>query len=47
MHYGGKLEIRPFRGPLFIKKKASREQILKKNHRHGSIHKELNKNIDK
>ena len=36
MQNDGKLETWPFRGPFFINKKASRNQILHNNHKHGS-----------
>ena len=37
------LEKCPFSGPLFIKKKDTREHLLKINHKHGSIPKYFNK----
>ena len=42
----GKLETCPFRGPLFINKRLSREQLLKNNHKNGSQPKYFNKNSD-
>ena len=46
MQHDGKLETCPFRGPWFIKKNSSREQLLQKNHKNGSHPKDSNKNTD-
>ena len=46
MHNYGGLETLPFKGPFFIKKKSTIEQILQNNHKHGSRPKYFNKNID-
>ena len=46
MQHDIKLETYPFIGPLFINKKESTEHILQNNHKHGSITKDLNRNID-
>ena len=46
MQYGGKLETCHFRGPFFINKKVSIEQLLQNNHNHGSGPKDFNKNIE-
>ena len=37
----------PFQRSFFIHKRAAIEQILQKNHKHGSIPKDFNNNIDK
>ena len=39
MQRDGKLEICPFRGPLFTNKNATMEQLLKINNKHGYISK--------
>ena len=44
-HYG-KLDTCPFRGPVFINKKAPGEEILQKNHKNGSPPKGFNKSTD-
>ena len=44
MQHDGTLENCPFRGPLYIHEKAPREQLLQKNHKHGSRPKDSNKN---
>ena len=44
--HDGKLDNCPFRGPLYIKKKAPREQLLHKNHKHVSQPKDFNKSTD-
>ena len=36
MKHDGKLKTCPFRGPLFIKKKYTRENLLQINHKNGS-----------
>ena len=41
MHHDGKLETFTFCGPLLIKKKATRENILQINNNYGSIPKEI------
>ena len=46
MQYYGKLETRPFRDSLFIKKTSTREQSLQNNHKLESIPKYFNKIID-
>ena len=46
MYHYVKLETCPFRGPLFVKKKASIEQILQSNLIKGSRPKDFNKNTD-
>ena len=42
----GKLETWIFRGPLFISKNYTREQLLKINHKYGFRPKYFNKDID-
>ena len=42
----GKLETLPFRSPLFVKKKATTEQLLHNINKPGSITKYFNNNID-
>ena len=44
IQHDGKLETCSFRYPLFVKKKAAREQLLHKNHKHGSVPKYFKKN---
>ena len=44
MRHNGTLENFPSRGPFYIHAKAPREQLLKKNHKHGSQTKDFNKN---
>ena len=44
--HDGKLETFPFRGTLVINKKSSREQLLHKNNKNGSLPKYFNKNTD-
>ena len=46
MKYDGNLDIFPLKRPLFTKKKASIEQLLKKKHRNGPRPKDFNKNTD-
>ena len=46
MQHDGTLDNFPFRGPFYIHKKAPIEQILQKNHKHGSRPNDLNKNKD-
>ena len=46
MQHDRKIDRCPFRGPLYVKKKAPREQLLQNNHKHGSRPKDLNKNTD-
>ena len=45
MQHDRKLEAFTFRGPFFIHKSSSREQILQNNHKHGSRPKYFNKNV--
>ena len=44
MHNDGTLENPPFRVPLYIHAKATREKLLHNNHKHGLRPKEFNKN---
>ena len=44
MQHGVTLDKCPFRVPFYIHAKAPREQLLNKNHKHGSIPKEYNRN---
>ena len=44
MQHDGTLENCPFRGTLYIHAKSPREQLIQKNHKHGSRPKDLNKN---
>ena len=46
MQHGGKLEIFPFCGTLFIKKKATRENLPQINNKYGSIPKEFHRDKD-
>ena len=46
MKHDGTLENPPFRVPLYIHAKAPREQLLRKNQKHGLSPKQLNKNKD-
>ena len=46
MQHNGKLETCPFRGPLFIKNKSSRQQLLRNNHKMDHSTKTSTENTD-
>ena len=46
MQHDGNLDNFPFRGPLFIKEKSAREQLLHNNHKNRSRPKDFNTDTD-